>query len=132
VRDRTVPVAGTAGGRHTRSMRPWGSLSFLFAPLMAFLALGVLALLLRWAFSSGHSLVARRPKAGLSTEYGLLVPIAQPSTVIQAEVLRRHLVSHGIRATLAPAIDGPTVLVWPQDVAIAQEILRTDPPATLR
>jgi hypothetical protein len=109
-------------------MRAWGSLSFLFAPLMAFVALGVLALLLRWAFSPGHSLVARRPRVGASTEYGLLVPVASPATVIQAEVVRRHLVTRGIRATLAPATDGPTVLVWPQDAALAQEILRSDPP----
>ena len=103
-------------------------MSFLFAPLVAFLALGVLALLLRWAFSSGHSLVARRPRVGASTEYGLLVPVATPPTVIQAEMLRQHLVTRGIRATLAPATDGPTVLVWPKDAAVAREILRSDPP----
>ena len=103
-------------------------MSFLFAPLMAFLALGVLALLLRWAFSSGHSLVARRPRVGASTEYGLLVPVARPPTVVQAEVVRRHLVARGVRATLAPATDGPTVLVWPQDASLAREILRADPP----
>jgi hypothetical protein len=109
-------------------MRSWGSLAFAWAPLMAFLALGVLALLLRWAFAPGRSLVARRPRPGASTEYGLLVPVASPPTVIQAELVRRHLVERGIRATLAPATDGPTVLVWPRDAAIAREILRTDPP----
>src|SRR5690348_10196395 len=107
-------------------MRAWGSMSFVWAPLMAFAALGVLALLLRWAFSPGRSLVARRPRTGASTEYGLLVPIASPPTVIQAELIRRHLVDRGIRATLAPATDGPTVLVWPADAPLARELLRTD------
>jgi hypothetical protein len=109
-------------------MQAWGSVSFVWTPLVAFLALGVLALLLRWAFSPGRSLVARRPRPGASTDYGLLVPVATPPTVIQAELVRRHLVEHGIRATLVPATDGPTVLVWPKDAAIAQDILRTDPP----
>jgi hypothetical protein len=109
-------------------MRPLGSLSFLFGPLMAFLVLGALTPLLRWAFSPGHSLVARRPKAGASTEYGLLVPVARPATVIQAEVVRRHLAAHGLRTTLAPATDGPAVLVWPEDAGLAREILRIDPP----
>ncbi|HEY6793193.1 MAG TPA: hypothetical protein VI248_00755 [Kineosporiaceae bacterium] len=109
-------------------MRTWGSLAFVVAPLMAFLAVGVLALLLRWAFSPGRSLVARRPRVGASTEYGLLVPVARPATVIQAEVVRRHLVARGVRATLAPTTDGPTVLVFPRDAAVAREILRTDPP----
>ena len=110
-------------------MRAWGSWSFLWAPLMAFIALGVLALLLRWAFAPGRSLVARRPRVGTSDEYGLLVPVASPATVIQAEVLRQHLIARGVRATLAPATDGPTVLVWPQDAGIAREILRSDPPS---
>jgi hypothetical protein len=109
-------------------VRSWGSLSFLIAPLIAFLALGVLTVLLRWAFTPGRSLVARRPRVGTSAEYGLLVPVASPPTVVQAEIVRRHLVEHGVRATLAPATDGPTVLVWPQDAAVAREILRTDPP----
>jgi hypothetical protein len=109
-------------------MRAWGSISFIWAPLMAFVAIGVLALLLRWAFSPGRSLIARRPRAGPSSEYGLLVPVASPATVIQAEVVRRHLAERGIRATLAPATDGPAVLVWPQDAALAREVLRSDPP----
>jgi hypothetical protein len=109
-------------------MRAWGSLSFAWAPLMAFVAIGVLTLLLRWAFTPGRSLVARRPRVGTSSEYGLLVPVASPDTVVQAELVRRHLAAHGVRATLAPATDGPTVLVWPKDAAIAREILRVDPP----
>jgi hypothetical protein len=109
-------------------MRSGGSLSFAIAPLIAFAALGVLALLLRWAFAPGRSLVARRPRVGTSAEYGLLVPVASPPTVVQAEIVRRHLVAHGVRATLAPATDGPTVLVWPEDAATAREVLRVDPP----
>jgi len=109
-------------------MRAWGSLSFVWAPLVAFAALGVLAVLLRWAFAPGRSLVARPPRVGSSSQYGLLVPVATPPTVVQAEVVRQHLLAHGLRATLAPATDGPAVLVWPRDAAIAREILASDPP----
>ena len=35
-------------------------------------------LLLRWAFSSGHSLVERRPDIGSPEQYGLLVAVAEP------------------------------------------------------
>ena len=37
----------------------WGSYSYAVEPLIALGVVGVLALLLRWAFSSGHSLVER-------------------------------------------------------------------------
>jgi len=113
-------------------MRSWGSLSFLFGPLVAFVAVGLLAGLLRWAFTPGRSLVARRPRAGAATEYGLLVPVVRPTTVIQAEIVRSHLASRGITATLAPATDGPAVLVWPRDLNLAREILGTDPPPPYR
>lgn len=103
----------------------WGSASFLFGPVVAFAAVGVLALLLRWAFSSGRSLVERRPATGSHTEYGLLVRVASPATFVEAEVLRRHLVEAGLRATLAPATDGPAVMVFPEDEKNARLVLRS-------
>jgi hypothetical protein len=102
----------------------WGSYSFAFGPVLALAAVGVLTLLLRWAFSSGKSVVERRPEVGGEGEYGLLVPVAEPSTFVEAEVMRRRLTDAGLRATLAPTTDGPRVLVFPEDVKNARVVLR--------
>lgn len=104
-------------------MPSWGSFSYAAGPILAFLALGVIVLLMRWAFSRGHSLVERRPEVGSSAEYGLLVRVAAPATVIEAEVVRRRLVDAGFRATLAPTTEGPGVMVFPEDVAAARNLL---------
>ena len=92
---------------------------------MALLVVGVLALLLRWAFSHGSSVVERRPRPGHEDEYGALVPVASPGSVIEAELLRRKLVDAGIRATLARTVDGPRVLVFPEEARTARALLRT-------
>lgn len=101
----------------------WGSFSFAAGPVLAFLALGVIVLLMRWAFSRGHSLVERRPERGTSAEYGLLVRVAAPATVIEAEMLRRRLEDAGFRATLAPTTEGPGVMVFPEDATAARTLL---------
>ena len=102
----------------------WGSYSFIFGPVIALGVVGVLALLLRWAFSPGHSLVERRPEVGAPEQYGLLVAIAEPPTFVEAEVLRRRLSDAGLRATLAPTTEGPRVMVFPEDVKAARLVLR--------
>jgi hypothetical protein len=102
----------------------WGSYSHLFGPLVAFGLVGLFALMLRWAFARGGSLVAGAARRGHADEYGLLVPVAEPGTFIEAEVLRRRLEAAGVRATLAPTTDGPRVLVFPEDEAIARALLR--------
>jgi hypothetical protein len=103
----------------------WGSFSYAFGPLAAHAAVGVLMLLLRWAFSTGHSLVERRPETGSPEQYGLLVPVAEPPTFVEAEVVRRRLSDAGLRATLAPTTEGPRVLVFPEDVKAARLVLRS-------
>ena len=105
-------------------MPSWDSYSYAFAPATTLLALLVIILLLRWTFSSGGSLVARRSAPGAVDEYGLLVPVASPATYVEAELLRQRLMAHDIRATLAPTTVGPRVMVWPKDVEIAREVLR--------
>jgi hypothetical protein len=102
----------------------WGSFSYAFGPIVALLVVGVLMLLLRWAFSSGHSLVERRPEVGSPEQYGLLVPVAEPPTFVEAELVRRRLSDAGLRATLAPTTEGPRVLVFPEDVKAARLVLR--------
>jgi hypothetical protein len=101
----------------------WGSYSFAAGPVLAFLALGVIVLLMRWTFSHGHSLVQRRPTRGSSAEYGLLVRVAAPPTVIEAEMMRRRLEDAGYRATMAPTTEGPGVMVFPEDAAAARRLL---------
>jgi hypothetical protein len=102
----------------------WGNYSFAFGPLVAFGGLGVLVLLLRWTFSSGASLVARRPRSGPASEYGLLTRVAAPATFVEAELIRRHLADRGVRATLAPTVEGPAVMVFPDDAPAARLALR--------
>ncbi len=104
-------------------MSGWGSFSFAYGPLVAFVAVGLFALILRWAFSHGHSLVERRSAPGEEGDYGLLVTVAEPGTFMEAEVIRRTLVDHHIRATLAPTRQGPRVMVFPQDASIARAVL---------
>jgi hypothetical protein len=112
-------------------MASWGSFSFAFGPLVAFVLVGVLMLLLRWAFGHDHrSLVARRPRVGAPQDYGVLVPALRPSTFIEAEVARRHLEAAGVRATLAPTTKGPVVMVFPDDLPAARLALRRLRPPT--
>lgn len=108
-------------------MASWQSYSYSFGPLVALATVLVLVLLLRWTFSRGRSLVERQASAGGEQEYGLLTAVASPTTFVEAELLRQRLVEHGIRATLAPTTDGPRVMVWPEDVQLAGEVLRTRP-----
>ena len=116
-------LAAHAPRRETAGVQ-WGSFSYAFGPVVALAAVGVLTLLLRWTFSHGHSLVERRPSVGTPTEYGLHVPVAEPPTFVEAEVMRRRLEDAGLRATLAPTTDGPRVLVFPEDVKAARVVLR--------
>lgn len=96
------------------------SYSYAIGPLMALVFLGVLILLLRWAFRRGVSVVAAPPRQGGSGDYGLLVPIATPPTYVEGEIMRRQLEDAGIRATLAQTLEGPRVMVWPGDESRAR------------
>ena len=104
-------------------MPSWGSYSFLFGPLVAFAVVGLLALVLRWTFSRGHSLVARPARPGRPDDYGLLVSVAEPGTFVEAEMIAAKLRAAGLRATLAPTQDGPHVMVFEQDRARALTLL---------
>jgi hypothetical protein len=104
-------------------MASWGSYSSLYGPIMAFLGIGVLVLILRWAFARGTSVVERPTRPGTPEEYGLLNPVASPGSYIEAELLRQQLEAGHIRATVALTNDGPRVMVWPADEARARELL---------
>lgn len=104
-------------------MPSWGSFSYAFGPLVAVGLIGLFVVILRWAFSRGSSVVAAAPTPGTADEYGLLVPVATPGTYIEGEMLRRGLEDAGIRATLTTTLDGPRVMVWPNDEDRAKELL---------
>jgi len=91
---------------------------------MGFIGVGLMILILRWAFARGTSVVERPAKSGSPDEYGMLMPIATPNNYIEGEVLRRTLVDSGIRASLAQTNDGPRIMVWPKDVDSARAILK--------
>jgi hypothetical protein len=102
----------------------WGSYSYVYGPAVAFLAVGLLAMLLRWTFRRGSSVVERRPRRGPASDYGLLVAVAEPPTFAEAELIRARLVAQGVRATLAPTTEGPRVMVFGEEASVARALLR--------
>jgi len=114
--------------RHTEPVNTSGSFAYLAWPLVVFGGFALMVVLLRWTFSSGHSLVQRRPKAGAPTEYGLLVVVASPTTFIEGEQLRLRLLESGVRGTLVPTTQGPRLMVFPQDASVARALLKNPPP----
>ncbi len=99
------------------------SFSFVLWPLAAIAAVGILMLILRWAYSPGHSLVERRPHRGEPDDYGMLVTVASPATFIEGEQMRLRLAASGIRATLAPTTQGPRLMVFMDDEKTARAVL---------
>jgi hypothetical protein len=93
--------------------------------LLTLSVLGVLVLLLRWAYGGSRrsSLIERRATVGHSHQYGLLVAIAAPGTYIEAELSCRLLTDAGVRATLVTTADGPRVMVFPEDESVARQLL---------
>jgi hypothetical protein len=106
----------------------WGSYSYAYGPVVAFLVIGLLVLVLRWAFSGRKGSVVERPALpGDPDQYGLLDPVSSPDTYIEAEIRRQQLEAAGIRATVATTNAGPRVMVWPEDRRRAADLLRRTP-----
>ena len=99
-------------------MPDWGAL------LTAVAVVGLLTLLLRWAFGGRrHSVVERRPQTGRGDEYGLMVSVASPGTLVEGEVARLRLQAAGIRASLVTTTEGPRLMVFQEDEAAARTLL---------
>lgn len=109
----------------TGHVRAADTFSFLLGPLGAFAAIGVLTLLLRWAFGRGGSLVATPPRAGTPFDYGLLVPVGAPRTEAEGETWRQALAEHDLRATVAHTVSGLRLMVFAADEDRARAILAT-------
>jgi hypothetical protein len=91
--------------------------------LSGFLIVGVMALILKWAFSNNKSVVERAKKIGNEDEYGLLKVAASPKNHIEGEMLRQKLLSVGIKASLSQTKTGPKILVFEKDLKIAKATL---------
>lgn len=110
---------------HNYHVPSWQSYSFAWGPLVILVTLGVIVLLMKWAFSSGSSVVRRNDgAAGEPTEYGLLQPVAAPRSYEQAEWIREALREAGISSTISLTTQGLRVFVWPQDAFRARAIVR--------
>ena len=106
-------------------MPSWGSYSYVYGPLVAVSVIGLMVLVLRWAFGGSKSSVVERPaRRGREDQYGLLSSVASPQNYIEAEICRQRLESAGIKATVALTNDGPRVMVWPADRGTAEALLR--------
>ncbi len=95
----------------------------MLVPVVALAVVGGLALLLRWTFGRGGSLVARSGRPGSEREYGLLVPVAAPRTMADGDELQQLLERAGVRANLATTSDGLRLMVFAQDEARAIAVL---------
>ena len=89
------------------------------------LIVGVMALILKWAFSNNKSVVERAKKIGNEDEYGLLKVAASPKNHIEGEMLRQKLLSVGIKASLSQTKTGPKILVFEKDLKIAKATLNS-------
>ena len=85
--------------------------------VIAFAAMGVVALICRWVFSP-----VRRPAPPpvAPADFGLLVPVAVARSAEDAVMLRDHLVSEGVRASVGP---GHEVLVFRHDLDRARALV---------
>lgn len=107
------------------------SYHYLVAPLVAAGALGVLLLICRWVFATGHrdERTARRlDKLASRGDYGLLVPIATTRTAADAGMLRSVLAEAGIRCTVTPSEEPSgdhVVLVFSSDAPRARVLVST-------
>jgi hypothetical protein len=93
--------------------------------LSGFLVVGLLAVILRWAYSKNNSLIERDKKIGNEDQYGLLKVVAAPKNHIEGEMLRQKLITVGIKATLSQTNTGPKILVFEKDLKIAKATLNS-------
>ncbi len=100
------------------------SLHFLVGPMIAFAALALLALFLRWAFGTGYGHGSPAPPA----DEGLLVLVATLSRRESALALRAVLSDAGIRSSVrCPAPHRADVFVFPEDAVRARSLAAVFP-----
>ena len=94
-----------------------------FGPIVAAVALGLIILICRWAFSTkGRAPLAEPPARA---DYGLLQPVTVVRTRADAEMLREVLRDAGIRGTVTETDGAFAVLVFAADAGTASALVRS-------
>jgi len=101
----------------------WGTYGFVAGPVLALGVVGVLSLILRWAFARGGSVVGRPPRRGAPGEYGMLVPVSTPVDQAQADRVVAYLADRGVRAISVPTTEGLRTMVFRDDELKAHNLL---------
>lgn len=104
-----VPLSGGSG------------LNYLYIPLVTTVVVAVLALLLRWIMGPG----SRRGARVADPSQGLLIGVVATDST-EAERVRQLLVDAGLRATSRAVASRRQVLVWPDDVDRALQLIAED------
>ena len=90
-----------------------------------FLVVGVMAVILKWAFSGNKSVIEKDKRIGHEDEYGLLIVAHSHKNHIEGEMLRQKLIAVAIKATLSQTKAGPKLLVFEKDLQIAKATLNS-------
>ena len=101
------------------------SSAYVYGPLIAFVAVAVLAALLRWTFDSDVAKTERLlfSRSGQQADYGLLQAAAVVEDMSEAKELGGLLSDAGIRCTFAPDPGGRvSVLVFESQLAEARRV----------
>jgi len=77
---------------------------YVIGPVVALATTGVLALLLHRAVGKQETALPAAPHR--PDDFGLLVPVASCRDQVDADLVREHLATEGIRSTLATGVDG--------------------------
>ncbi|HEX6887143.1 MAG TPA: hypothetical protein VF143_03475 [Candidatus Nanopelagicales bacterium] len=103
----------------------FGSYSFLVGPLIALLAIGGLMVVSRWMTGQRGSLIEAPARRGAAEEYGLMIPVASPRSIADADRVRARLQAAGVRSRAVETTEGLRVMVWADDVGPARAVLDT-------
>lgn len=97
------------------------ALDYAFLPLATTIVIGLLALVLRWAYSDRHGNGMVKP--GSAGDHGLLVPMTTVRDPDRAALMVAALNASGIRASLSGDPGRQLLLVWPTQVEDAWQRL---------
>ncbi|HZG99111.1 MAG TPA: hypothetical protein VEY14_12670 [Nocardioidaceae bacterium] len=104
-----IPTSGTSAA------------DYFLLPLFGLLAIGLLALVLRWSHQPGKD---DRSRSGAAIgDQGLLVPVVSVPDAERARELAGRLGQIGIRATVSLVRSEHLVLVWPWQAQAARDCL---------
>ena len=95
-----------------------------FQSLGGLIALGLIIIVMRWAFSKNPKLIVTPIKAGKKDQYGLLKALPTPSNYIEAQMALQKLIDLDVRATLTQTLEGPSIMVFEKDYGVALAILK--------